>query len=105
MNKLIRFMIHKVTIISILILVQLVFFGYIVFSVSKTSNIILYILEGISYLIVIYVLTSEEPLQYKIAWIIPILIAPIFGGLFYVLFKPHKISRRITTKLITLYNH
>lgn len=99
MNKLIRFMIHKVTIISILILIQLIFFGYIVFSVSKTSNIILYILEGISYLIVIYVLTSEEPLQYKIAWIIPILIAPIFGGLFYVLFKPHKISRRITTSL------
>ena len=65
MNKLIRFMIHKVTIISLLILVQLIFFGYIVFSMSKISNTILYVLEAISYLIVIYVLTGNEPLQYK----------------------------------------
>ncbi|CCV66006.1 putative cardiolipin synthase [Paracholeplasma brassicae] len=95
MYKFIRFLTHKSTIIALLILLQLVFFGYVVFYVSKLSTILLYFFEAISYLIVIYVFVSSEPMHYKIAWIIPILIAPIFGGLFYVMFKPHKLSKKV----------
>lgn len=95
LNKIIRFLIHKSTIIALLILLQLAFFGYAVFYVSKISTLLLYIFEAISYFIVIYVLVGNDPMHYKIAWIIPILIAPIFGGLFYVMFKPNKLSKRV----------
>ena len=41
---------------------------------------------------------SSEP-AYKIAWIVPILIFPIFGGLFYLLFGGNRLSKRTRRKM------
>lgn len=105
MTKLLRFITHRITIIGILILVQLFVFGWLVLSASNLSQWVLYTLEVLSYMVVLYVLISDEPLVYKIAWIIPILIAPVFGGFFYLFFKNHSLTKRTTLAMTHINNH
>ena len=105
MTRFLRFITHRITIIGILILIQLFVFGWLVLSASKYSQWILYTLEIMSFVAVFFVLLSEEPLIYKIAWIIPILIAPVFGGFFYVLFKNHNLTKRTTHAMALIDAH
>ena len=43
---------------------------------------------------VLVIINKNGNPAYKIAWIIPILLAPIFGGLFYLVFGKNRLSRR-----------
>ena len=94
MDKFLRFITNRITIVGILILLQLFVFGFLIISASQYAKPILYTLEILSFVVVFFVLVSNEQLIYKIAWIIPILIAPIFGGFFFILFKQHKLSNK-----------
>ena len=94
MDKFLRFITNRITIVGILILLQLFVFGFLILSASQYAKPILYTLEILSFVVVFFVLVSNEQLIYKIAWIIPILIAPIFGGFFFILFKQHKLSNK-----------
>ncbi len=105
MTRFLRFITHRITIIGILILIQLFVFGWLVLSASKYSQWVLYTLEVLSFVVVFFVLVSEEPLIYKIAWIIPILIVPVFGGFFYILFKNHNLTKRTTNAMSIIDAH
>ncbi|HHV64198.1 MAG TPA: cardiolipin synthase [Peptococcaceae bacterium] len=48
----------------------------------------------VSLLAVLFILNNRSNPVYKIAWIIPILIFPIFGGLFYIFFGVNRLSKR-----------
>ena len=79
----------------VLILLQL---GFLVVSLWRMANFFPYIygillLLSISMLIV--VVNSEKNPAYKLAWVIPILILPVFGGIFYLLFGTSKVSSRL----------
>lgn len=55
----------------------------------------------ISLIVVLWILNNNSNPAYKIAWIIPIILFPIFGGLFYVFFGKKKLSRRSKKKMET----
>ncbi|HEX3010831.1 MAG TPA: cardiolipin synthase [Syntrophomonadaceae bacterium] len=63
---------------------------------------------GISFLIsiiaVLWIINANSNPDYKIAWIIPILLIPIFGGLFYLFFGGKKLSKRKKNKMISIAN-
>lgn len=42
----------------------------------------------------LYVLNDESNPAYKIAWLVPILLLPIFGGLLYLMFGRNRLSRK-----------
>ena len=50
-------------------------------------------------ILVIYILNSKSNPSYKIAWIVPILILPIFGGAFYLIYGGNKLSKREKKKM------
>lgn len=98
MKKILKFLTNKVTIIGLLTLMQLIFFVLIVRFLADKYNYFLFINYGLSFIMVIFVLKSDELPIYKMSWVIPILIAPIFGGLFYLTFKPISSRRNIKGK-------
>ena len=53
----------------------------------------------IGVILVIYILNGKSNPSYKIAWIVPILLLPIFGGTFYLLYGGHKLSKREKKKM------
>ena len=53
----------------------------------------------LSMLIVIYIVGNRSNPSYKIAWIIPIMLFPIFGWLLYLLFGGNRLSKRTRRKM------
>ena len=54
---------------------------------------------AISLFAVFLIVGRQSDPAYKIAWIIPILVFPIFGGLFYLLFGGNRLSSRTRRKM------
>ena len=84
MRKLLKLMFSQVTIVSILLILQLI---AITGSLLRISEYFVYfniVLRIISALTVIAIINRHSNPSYKLAWVIPILIFPLFGGLFYL---------------------
>ncbi|MEN6462609.1 MAG: cardiolipin synthase [Syntrophomonas sp.] len=56
----------------------------------------------ISIIAVLWIINTNSNPAYKIAWIIPILLIPIFGGLFYLFFGGNKLSKRRKKRMISI---
>jgi len=111
MGKLLKFLFNQTIIISLLIILQL---GLIAASVFRLSEYFLHVnraLHIISLAVVVHIVNRHANPTYKLAWIIPILIFPLFGGFFYLFimgqahtkmfFKRMKMLEGITTKEYT----
>lgn len=99
MKKIYNVLFSKIPIILVLILIQV---WILVSAVIYFSNRFTYFYGFsviLSILAVLWVLNSEENPSYKLAWIIPIVVFPIFGGLFYLLFGGNKTSKKIKNNL------
>ena len=54
----------------------------------------------LSIIIVFIIINNKSNPSYKIAWIVPVMIFPIFGGLFYLLYGGNKRSTREKLKMV-----
>ena len=86
MKKVLKFLCSRLVIVTLAILVQFCFLLFIVLKLS-TYGLYAYVsLQLISLVVVLWIVTKRDNPSYKIAWIIAILIFPIFGGIFYLVF-------------------
>ncbi len=94
MKRLLRMLLSRTSLIMLLLLLQIVLVLIFIDYISKFGyfNTIFYI---ISVIIVIYMITKEENPAYKLSWIIPILIFPVFGGVFYLIYKQRNVGQRV----------
>lgn len=84
MRKLLKAMFSQLTIVSFLLIVQLVIAAA---SLMRISEYFLYFdifLKLISVVTVIIIVNRHSNPTYKLAWVVPILMFPMFGGLFYL---------------------
>ncbi|MBP3447916.1 MAG: cardiolipin synthase [Clostridia bacterium] len=94
-KKISGFFYRKTTVIVLLILLQL---AVLVLSVWRMANFFPYvylILLLLSLAVLVWLINSDINPSYKLAWAIPILVLPIFGGVFYLLFGTSKVSSRL----------
>ena len=83
---LVRALFSRIILIILSLLLQ-IFIIYMLFSVGKHIAWIFGGFTLISILIVLIIVNSKRNPSYKIAWIIPLLLFPGIGVLFYVLYK------------------
>ena len=99
MKKILRFITQRMVITALLIVLQaLLLFGFI----WKLDNYFVYFYAGsvlLSLLITLGIINSKSNPAYKIAWLIPILLFPVFGGLVYLLFGSDRTGRYLRKKL------
>ena len=102
MRKLLKGLFSQVVIVSLLLIVQLaVMFLYLM----RISEYFIYVdisLRLISLITVVIIINRHSNPSYKLAWIIPILIFPLFGGLFYLLITGQMRTKRFFNKLSSL---
>lgn len=99
MKKLISILLSRAVIFGSLILVQLFTF---VILILKFSNYSVYFILGsivVSLIAVLCIVNNRQNPAYKLAWIIPILIFPILGISFYLLFGMQKVNKRVIKKM------
>lgn len=81
MKKILNLIFSRMTIVGMLILLQV---GIIISVLWKLSNYFVYfyiICVLISVIVVIHLVSKNENPSYKLAWAIPIMLFPVFGGL------------------------
>lgn len=71
---------------ALAIIIQLAFL-VLILSLAGTSSLwVFMLLEFLSFLMAVHVINSESNPSVKLAWIVPLLVFPLFGGVIYVLF-------------------
>ena len=77
----------RIAIVGFLLCVQIGFFVLIMARFASYSQYITWGFTLISLAVVLYIVNRADSPEFKLAWCIPILVFPIFGGLFYLVVK------------------
>ncbi len=106
MKKIFKFILNRMTIVTIAIIVQIVFLLFFVWQLNEYFIYIQGLFLLLSTLLVLQIINSHSNPIYKIAIIVPILILPIVGALLYFVLgnnKPMKIFKeRILKEFLNL---
>ena len=104
MKKLLKLLTNRVVIIGFLLIIQISILSVAIWKLSE-SFVYLYVLFILlSVVVVIYIVSITDNPSYKLAWTIPVLLFPIFGGLFYLLFGGNKMGRKLKNQITSVYN-
>ncbi len=102
MRKLLKVMFSQITIVSFLLIIQLLLA---VASLMRISEYFLYFdifLKLISIITVVIIVNRHSNPTYKLAWVIPILMFPMFGGLFYLFITGQMHTKLFFNKLTSI---
>ncbi|QQO09274.1 cardiolipin synthase [Breznakiella homolactica] len=98
-KKWVRIVFRRRIFVIAILLAQIIFLLYLITRSSRASQIVSWILNVISILVCLYIVSKKEKPAYKLTWIFLILMFPIFGGLLYIFFyvqsNPTKMRRQI----------
>ncbi|WP_343210288.1 cardiolipin synthase [Anaerolentibacter hominis] len=97
--KIIKILCSRLVITGLLFAVQLGWLIYALLTVSHFSWVAGTAFRIISILAVIGIVQKNENAGYKLAWVIPILLFPLFGGLLYLIYGTKRPVRRFRKKL------
>ncbi len=95
-GKLLGFLHKRVGIVCLLILLQIVWGVILLTKLTTYSEELNLVLGIISVFVVLFIINKDENPAYKLAWIIPILLFPLFGGILYLIYgdkRPTKMMR------------
>lgn len=84
----------RMSAIGIALVAQLVLYAWILLSLSEESPWLYALSLALSVVAVVWILVKPMPPEYRLAWVIPILVVPVLGGAFYLLYG----SRLLTAK-------
>lgn len=98
-SKILKFMLRRLVMVVVLIVLQIVWMTYVFTTLGEYSEVIQYFFKFCSLAVVVYLVNKEENPAYKLAWIILILLFPIFGGLMYLIFGDKQPARKLRIRL------
>ena len=103
MGKLLKFLFSRMVIVGLLIFIQL---SILIFTIWKLSESFIYlylIFNYISLIVAICIFSTKDNPSYKLAWVIPVLLVPVFGGLFYLLFGSRRTTKKFRSRVSNIY--
>ncbi len=92
MKKILRIIFSRVTVVSVLILVQLLIL--LVAALRFTEYFVYYYLASTvaAVVLTLRIVNRKDAAEYKIAWMATVLLIPVFGGLLYLIFSGNRLS-------------
>lgn len=99
MKKLINILLSRLVVVGILILLQVVWLLVVFFHFSNYSVLIRIFLMVLSILVALWIINKKDNPAYKLAWLVPILLLPLLGGLMYLAIGNKNPTRRMRHRL------
>lgn len=99
-----RHLVKPITIISILIILQVLLFIYLYRKVEIADPILETFWALVAFVMIIYFVNLDRPMDYKLAWLIPITLAPVFGVLLYLILEILPGPKQLKMKLERIKN-
>lgn len=99
MRKIFHFLGNRVAVVGVLLLLQAF---VLTVGIWKLSQYFVYLYAFfclLSIVAVLWLINTRDNPSYKLAWAIPILIFPVFGGLFYIFFGGKRMPRRMKKRI------
>lgn len=103
MRKLLRFLCNRITIVVVLLLFQVAMLTLLIWNLSKYF---VYFYAGfcaLSIVTVLWLINTKDNPSYKLAWAVPVLLFPVFGGLFYLFFGGKRMPLRMRKRIRRIY--
>ena len=101
-KKWFRALFRQRMLIALLLILQFLFMIYLLVSSSATSDVIAGVLKIISVVVSLYIFSRKDKSAYKLTWVFIILLFPLFGGLFYLMFNFQSTSKASAAKVDSL---
>ena len=95
MRKFLQFVLNRVFLTALIVLLQVGFFLLEIFRWANHYVEIALVLRILSFFIVFYLIWKSNNPAVKLAWIVPILVFPLFGGILYLAFGHVIIPRKL----------
>lgn len=99
MKKLNSILFHRSVLVGISLLVQVLFLAAMVVVFSEHTSYFYWGCVMVSALTMLWIISRRMEPSYKIAWLIPILLMPVFGGIFYLMVGGNGVSQRTRKKM------
>ncbi len=99
LGKILAFLQKRAVIIGVIILIQILWGFSMLTKLTEYSDLLNLLLEIISLGTILYIINKHDNPAYKLAWIIPILIFPLFGGILYLCFGDKRPTRRMRRQM------
>ncbi len=103
LRKFARIIFSRLGLVGLLLALQVFI---LVFGVWKLSQYFFYFYVGfwaLSIFVVLWLINTRDNPSYKLAWAIPILLFPVFGGLFYLLLGGKRMTKHMRKKVREVY--
>ncbi len=84
MRRLLKVLFSQLVIVNVLLLIQVTAMVWLVFRLSDYAFFVDLSFKIISLVVVLIIINRHSNPMYKLAWVIPILLFPLLGGLFYL---------------------
>lgn len=94
MKKDFKFSFSRIIIIALLMLMQIGLIGLVVWKLTEEFVYLYVLCMFLSFCVVIYIVSRNDNPSYKLAWVIPVLLFPVFGGLFYLIFGRKRMHKK-----------
>lgn len=93
---------YKTTLFIFILAIQIVLLIIFIIRFNRYFNIFYGFNVSLSVACVFWILNNKSNPSYKIAWIILIMLFPVFGGLFYLFFSGNKTSRKAAARILEI---
>ncbi len=99
MKKILKLLFSRIVIVSLLILIQLALLF--VIAVRFTEYFVYYYLFSLllAFLLTLKIVNRKDIAEYKIAWIVTVLLIPVFGTTLYLIFSGNRLTERTKKKM------
>ncbi|MDD6024138.1 MAG: cardiolipin synthase [Oscillospiraceae bacterium] len=85
--------------VGISIVAQCIFFALMIWYFQGINEWLYVLLLVLSAAATLFIISKNTNPAYKIAWVVPILLFPVFGGLFYLMLGGNRLSKRQRKKM------
>lgn len=99
MRKILHYALNRVVITALIVLLQVVFFLLELFRWGSYYVAIAFFLRLLSFIAVLYIIWKPNNPAVKLAWVVPILLFPLFGGAMYLAFGHVVIPRKLQNSM------
>ena len=99
LKKLLGFLLHRVVLVGLAILTQVLFFVLVLLRFEPYFIYFHTLTVAVGIGVVLHIINGRSNPGYKIAWLVPVLVFPVFGVIFYLVLGSSRLSRRQKKKM------
>lgn len=97
--KFLNLILSRIVLVTLALLLQIAWIVFLVLQLNGFFQYANYLLQFFSFAMVFYIAQKDTKSTFKLAWIVPILLFPLFGGLIYLLFGTKSPTQGMRKKL------